>query len=75
VTRSTGTRGTSTTPTTNNGPSTGAMRALLIAELGREVAQWEAAGLFHRAAIRRTASDAGLHPMSVRRLVDLWPEA
>jgi hypothetical protein len=47
----------------------------LMAYLSERVALWEELGASHRAAIRSVASELGLHPMRVRRLVDLYPEA
>jgi hypothetical protein len=46
-----------------------------MAYLTERVALWEQLGASHRAAIRSVASEVGLHPMRVRRLVDLYPEA
>ena len=50
-------------------------RVDLIAHLAWFVERHEASGVSHRVAIRRTAAEAGLHPMIVKRLVDLYPEA
>lgn len=50
-------------------------RGELMAYLTERVALWEQLGASHRAAIRSVASEVGLHPMRVRRLVDLYPEA
>jgi hypothetical protein len=50
-------------------------RGELMAYLTERVALWEELGASHRAAIRSVASEVGLHPMRVRRLVDLYPEA
>jgi hypothetical protein len=53
-------------------PSQG--RAELIAALTRRVRAYETRGASHRAAIRQTATDWKLHPLRVKRLVDLYPE-
>jgi hypothetical protein len=56
-------------------PIAATSRAALIANLTARVQSHEAEHLSHRAAIRRAAAEVGLHPMQVKRLVDLWPEA
>lgn len=50
-------------------------RARFIATLAARVAELQAEGLSERAAIRKVASESGLHPMLVKRLAILYPEA
>jgi len=50
-------------------------RVELISHLTERVQMHEEGGAHHRSAIRKTAAETGLHPMIIRRLVDLYPEA
>lgn len=50
-------------------------RKRLIEELTSRVAALKAEGLTERAAIRITAAENGMHPMRVKRLAVLFPEA
>ncbi len=51
------------------------MRKELIDKLTARVEALQASGLSQRAAIRLTAREVGLHPMRVKRLTVLYPEA
>jgi hypothetical protein len=46
-----------------------------IAQLTELVLSYESSGMFHRQAVREAAKMTGLHPMTIRRLIDLYPEA
>lgn len=50
-------------------------RTRLIGELTARVEALQAEGLTERAAIRTTAAETGMHPMRVKRLAVLFPEA
>jgi hypothetical protein len=50
-------------------------RIKLIAQLTELVLNHETSGVFHRQAVREVAKMTGLHPMTIRRLIDLYPEA
>lgn len=50
-------------------------RADLMERLSGEVRLRELQGLFPRAAIRAVAAEFDLHPMRVKRFVELYPEA
>lgn len=50
-------------------------RKRLIDELTARVEALKAEGLTERAAIRKAAAERGLHPMRVKRLAVLFPEA
>lgn len=56
-------------------PVTPPDRAALIAWLIQRVGIYQSAGMSERAAIRATADDIGMHPMRVKRLAVLFPEA
>lgn len=56
-------------------PSSADDRKRLISELSARVEAHKAHGLTERAAIRMTAAENGMHPMRVKRLTVLFPEA
>jgi hypothetical protein len=55
--------------------SSGGEREHLIRRLTTRIDALKAAGLTERAAVRATAAEVGMHPMRVKRLAVLFPEA